>query len=83
MKKDVSEGKQLDYAMLQTGLFPELAIQMVTIGEKQGSLNIMFDRMGTFYEDMIESALDGITSMRQPTLIAVLCTIIGYTALTG
>jgi type IV pilus assembly protein PilC len=76
IKADVSAGVQLNHSMKQTEVFPDMVIRMVAIGEESGSLDVMLDRAATYYEEMVENALDGLVSLMQPISLGVLWTVI-------
>jgi len=67
----------LHYAMKESGLFPDLIIQMVAIGEYAGSLDVMFDRAATYFEEMVEHRVDEITRLIEPIIVALLGGVVG------
>ena len=77
IKQDVSSGTQLNFAMRSTGIFPSLAIQMTAIGEESGALDAMLDKVATFYEDEVDNAVDGLTALMEPMIMAVLGVLVG------
>lgn len=77
IKDDVSSGIQLNYSMKQTGVFPNMVIQMVSIGEEAGSLDGMLDKAATYYEEMVDNAVDGLTSLMEPIIMSILGVVIG------
>lgn len=77
IRDDVSTGQQLQFAMKATGIFPSMAIQMVAIGEESGALDAMLAKVATYYEDEVDNAVDGLTSMMEPLIMAVLGVLIG------
>ncbi len=83
IRADVSKGMQLNHSMKETGLFPNLVISMVSVGEESGSLDVMLDRVATYYEEVVANAIQRVTSLMQPMIIALLCGVIIYNALTG
>ncbi|MFC4290715.1 type II secretion system F family protein, partial [Neobacillus cucumis] len=72
IKGDVATGQQLQFSMRSTNLFPSMAIQMVGIGEESGSLEEMLDKVATYYENEVDNAVDGLTSLMEPMIMAVL-----------
>ena len=72
IRDDVSTGQQLQFAMRATNLFPSMAIQMVAIGEESGALDAMLDKVATHFENEVDNAVDGLTSMMEPLIMAVL-----------
>lgn len=77
IKEDVSTGQQLQFAMRSTNLFPSMAIQMVGIGEEAGSLEEMLDKVATHYENEVDNAVDGLTSLMEPMIMAILGVLVG------
>jgi type IV pilus assembly protein PilC len=77
IKEDVSSGIQLNYSMKQSGVFPNMVIQMVAIGEEAGALDGMLDKAATYYEEMVDNAVDGLTSLMEPIIMSFLGVIIG------
>lgn len=77
IRDDVATGQQLGFAMKQTGIFPSMALQMVAIGEESGALDSMLDKVATYYENEVDNAVDGLTSMMEPLIMAVLGVLVG------
>ena len=77
IRDEVSQGTQLQTAMRNTGLFPNMAIQMVSIGEESGSLDSMLAKVAEFYETEVDNAVDALTSLLEPIIMAVLGVLIG------
>lgn len=77
IRDDVSTGQQLQFAMRSTGVFPNMALQMVAIGEESGALDAMLDKVATYFEDEVDNAVDGLTSMMEPLIMSVLGVLIG------
>jgi type IV pilus assembly protein PilC len=77
IKQDVSAGTQLNFSMRSTGVFPTMAIQMTAIGEESGALDVMLDKVASYYEAEVDNAVDGLTSLMEPIIMSVLGVIIG------
>ena len=77
IRDDVATGQQLQFAMRVTDKFPSMAIQMVAIGEESGALDAMLDKVATHYENEVDNAVDGLTSMMEPLIMAVLGVLVG------
>ncbi|MCP4767009.1 MAG: type II secretion system F family protein [Gammaproteobacteria bacterium] len=77
IKDEVSQGTQLQTSMRNTGLFPNMAIQMVSIGEEAGSLDAMLSKVADFYETEVDNAVDALTSLLEPIIMAVLGVLVG------
>ena len=77
IKQDVSSGMQLNFSMRTTGAFPSMAIQMTAIGEESGALDMMLDKVATYYEAEVDNAVDGLTSLMEPIIMSVLGVLVG------
>lgn len=77
IKQDVSTGMQLNFSMRTTGVFPSMAIQMTAIGEESGALDTMLDKVASFYEEEVDNAVDNLTTLMEPLIMAVLGVLVG------
>ncbi len=77
IQRDVSTGSALTTAMQSTGVFPNMVLQMTSIGEESGSLDHMLAKAAEFYEDEVDDMVKGLSSLMEPIIIVVLGTIIG------
>ena len=77
IKDDVSTGIQLNYSMKQTNVFPNMVVQMVAIGEESGALDGMLDKAATYYEEMVDNAVEGLTSLMEPIIMSFLGVVVG------
>jgi type IV pilus assembly protein PilC len=77
IREDVSSGTQLNYSMKQSGLFPPMCLQMVSIGEESGALDEMLDKVASHYEAEVDNAVDGLTSLMEPIIMSVLGVLVG------
>ena len=77
IRDDVATGQQLQFAMRVTDKFPAMAVQMVAIGEESGALDAMLDKVATHYENEVDNAVDGLTSMMEPLIMAILGVLVG------
>lgn len=77
IKADVSTGMQLQAAMNSTGLFPNMVVQMVAIGEESGELDAMLGKVADFYEAEVDDAVAGLSSLLEPIIMAFLGIVIG------
>ncbi len=77
IQKDVSTGSALTTSMQTTGVFPTMVIQMCAIGEESGSLDQMLGKAAEFFEDEVDEAVKGLSSLLEPIIIVVLGTLIG------
>jgi type IV pilus assembly protein PilC len=77
IKNEVSTGTHLRVAMEQTGLFPNMVVQMVAIGEESGELDKMLGKVADFYEDEVDDAVASLSSLIEPMIMAFLGVVIG------
>ncbi|WGL62035.1 type II secretion system F family protein [Pseudomonas sp. CW003PS] len=77
IKNDVSSGSQLNFSMRNTGIFPTMAVQMTAIGEEAGSLDEMLDKTASYYEEEVDNAVDNLTTLMEPMIMAVLGVLVG------
>lgn len=77
IKSDVSTGMQLQSAMDRTGLFPSMVVQMVAIGEESGELDKMLNKVADFYEEEVDNAVDALSSLIEPIIMAFLGVVVG------
>jgi type IV pilus assembly protein PilC len=77
IQKDVSTGSSLTNSMQSTGVFPVMVLQMCSIGEESGSLDAMLGKAAEFYEDEVDEAVKGLSSLMEPFIIVILGVLIG------
>lgn len=77
ISNDVAQGQPLQLALKKTGKFPEMVIQMVAIGEESGELEKMLTKVANFFEEEVDNAVEGLSSLIEPLIIAVLGLMVG------
>ena len=77
IREDVAVGHQLQLAMRQANLFPNMVIQMVAIGEESGSLDKMLFKIADFYEEEVNNAVDALSSLLEPFIMVLIGTLVG------
>lgn len=77
IRDDVTTGQQLNFAIKNTALFPTMITQMVGIGEESGALDAMLDKCAVYYEAEVDNAVDGLTALMEPIIMAVLGVLVG------
>jgi len=77
MRDEISTGISLQQAMRQTGIFPNMVVQLVAIGEEAGSIDAMLAKVADFYEEEVDNAVDALSSLMEPLIMAFLGVIIG------
>lgn len=75
--EDVSGGTQLTFAMRATGVWPNMVLQMVSIGEESGALDAMLDKAASYFEEQVDNAVDSLTDLMEPLIMSVLGVLIG------
>jgi type IV pilus assembly protein PilC len=77
MRDEVSTGQRLQRAMENTGIFPNMVIQMIAVGEESGSLDEMSAKVADFYEADVDNAVDSMSSLLEPLIMAILGVLVG------
>jgi type IV pilus assembly protein PilC len=77
MKDEVATGQRLQRAMENTSLFPNMVIQMIAVGEESGALDTMSGKVADFYEAEVDNAVDSMSSLLEPLIMAVLGVLVG------
>jgi type IV pilus assembly protein PilC len=77
VKNDVETGSELAASMKATDVFPSMLIQMVSIGEQSGALDDMLGKAANIYEEEVDTLVDGLTSMMEPLIMAILGVVVG------
>lgn len=77
IQADVSTGSTLTASMQRTGLFPNMVVQMTSIGEEAGSLDDMLNKVADFYDDEVDTAVASMKSLMEPVIMVVLGVLIG------
>jgi len=77
MRDEVSTGQRLQRAMDNTGLFPNMVNQMIAVGEESGSLDQMAGKVADFYELEVDAAVDSMSSLLEPLIMAILGVLVG------
>jgi type IV pilus assembly protein PilC len=77
MKDEVATGQRLQRAMENVDLFPNMVIQMIAVGEEAGALDEMSGKVATFYEAEVDNAVDAMSSLLEPLIMAILGVLVG------
>lgn len=78
VKNNVKEGESIATPLSKSGVFPPMVTRMIAIGEKSGQLEKMLSKIAEFYDDQVDAAVAGLTSIIEPLIIGVLGIIIGF-----
>jgi type IV pilus assembly protein PilC len=76
-REQISQGQNLVEPLKETGVFPDLVVQMIGVGESTGALDTMLGKIADFYEDEVDVAVDNLTSMIEPLLMVFLGFVVG------
>lgn len=74
----VQEGERMSRPLAETGHFPTMAVQMITVGEESGRLEEMLLRVADNYEKLVRNLVKRLISMLEPTLILVMGVVVGF-----
>jgi len=77
MKDEVATGQRLQRAMENVGLFPNMVVQMIAVGEESGSLDTMSAKVAEFFEAEVDNAVDSMSSLLEPMIMAILGILVG------
>ena len=77
IQTEINTGISLTVAMQNSEVFPNMVLQMVSIGEESGSLDQMAGKVADFYELEVDTAVDSMSSLLEPLIMAVLGVLVG------
>ena len=77
IQTEIATGTSLTVAMQNADVFPNMVVQMVSIGEEAGSLDAMLSKVADFYEAEVDDAVEALQSLMEPIIMVVLGTLIG------
>ncbi|MEW5895473.1 MAG: type II secretion system F family protein [Candidatus Omnitrophota bacterium] len=78
VKTNVKEGEGIALPLSKSGVFPPMVIRMILVGEKSGQLEKMLNKIAEFYDDQVDAAVAGLTSIIEPLIIGILGIVIGF-----
>ena len=77
IQQEVTTGSSLTVSMQNSGVFPNMVLQMCAIGEESGALDSMLSKVADFFEAEVDDAVDALASLMEPMIMVVLGTVIG------
>ena len=77
IREEVSTGQQMNLAMENTHLFPNMVVQMIAIGEESGALEKMLSKVANFYEEEVDNAVDSLSALLEPVIMCILGVLVG------
>ena len=78
VRTKIEQGTKISEPLSEGGLFPNMVVSMVAVGEQTGALDDMLLKVSDFYEDEVDMAVKTVLSMIEPILIVTLGTIVGF-----
>jgi type IV pilus assembly protein PilC len=76
-RASIREGDTISNPLRQSGVFPPMVVQMITVGEETGALDEMLSKIADFYDDEVDAAVDALTSVIEPIMIVFMGAIVG------
>lgn len=77
VKEGLATGQQMRVVMKKTNVFPNIVVQMIGIGEESGALEAMLGKIATIFEEEVDTAVDGLTTLLEPLIMAILGIVVG------
>lgn len=76
-RQSIAEGRSIAEPLAETGIFPPMVVQMISVGEATGALDLMLSKIAAFYDDEIDVAVDSMTALLEPVMMVFLGGIVG------
>ncbi|UCD89040.1 MAG: type II secretion system F family protein [Desulfobacterales bacterium] len=73
----IAEGRTMSEPLLESGVFPAMVCQMISVGESTGALDAMLGKIADFYDEEVDQAVENLTTMMEPAMLVFLGVIIG------
>lgn len=77
VRSGISEGRTMADPLSESGVFPSMVCQMISVGESTGALDKMLEKIAEFYEEEVDVAVENLTAMIEPLMMVFLGTVIG------
>ena len=77
VREKVAGGSRMADPLSKSGIFPNMVVQMIAVGEQTGAMDVMLAKIADFYDDEVEATVDGLTSLMEPVMMVVLGGIVG------
>ncbi len=74
----IRDGESISEPLANSKVFPQMVIRMISVGEKTGKMETMLTKIAEFYEDQVDAAVSGLTSMIEPLIIGFLGIVVGF-----
>lgn len=76
-RESIKEGENIARPLIESGVFPPMVTRMIDVGERTGALDEMLGKIADFYEEQVDTAVSGLTSMLEPVMIVFLGVVVG------
>lgn len=76
-RQAISEGRSIAEPLSETGIFPPMVVQMISVGEATGALDSMLNKIADFYDDEVDAAVEAMTSLLEPVMMVFLGGVVG------
>jgi type IV pilus assembly protein PilC len=76
-RRSIEQGKTIAAPLEETGVFPSMVVQMISVGEQTGALDAMLSKIADFYEDEVDEAVENLMALLEPVMILFLGIMIG------
>ena len=76
-RQSIAEGRSIAEPLQETGIFPPMVVQMISVGEATGALDSMLAKIANFYDDEVDVAVDAMTALLEPVMMVFLGTVVG------
>jgi type IV pilus assembly protein PilC len=73
----IAEGRTIAEPLMEAKVFPQMVCQMISVGEATGALDVMLGKIADFYDDEVDTAVEALTSMMEPAIMAFLGVVVG------
>jgi type IV pilus assembly protein PilC len=77
IRSAIKEGETIAKPLSESPVFPSMLVQMIAVGEETGALDAMLNKVADFYDEEVSSAVDGLTSLIEPLMMASLGVVVG------
>jgi len=77
VRKKISEGTTMADPLMETGIFPEMVVQMIAVGEATGAMDTMLNKIADFYEEEVDVAVESLTQLMEPMMMVVIGGVVG------
>jgi type IV pilus assembly protein PilC len=77
VRSGIAEGRTMADPLQESGVFPAMVCQMISVGESTGALDAMLEKIADFYDEEVDQAVDNLTSLIEPFMLVFLGTTIG------